>query len=179
MVLDGDSRAPQPSPMPLSAYGRVPTDNRATGPALPAHSAGSGPDPSLAFPHLPTAAAPALTPVNVSSFFCRTTPFQLSSSTGSCRVSAAPGAALGSAGCQERGGSGGSGWDGDTVLAQVQPGAGPAATGGCSHTIKRGLCAPAHALYGPGKVTSPLIKGFNNIYLVGVNNGSQDAVRIN
>lgn len=96
MVLDGDSRAPQPSPMPLSSYGRVPTDNRAMGPALPTHSAGSGPDPSLAFPHLPTAAGPALTPVNVSSFFCRTTPFQLSSSTGSCRVSAAPGAALGS-----------------------------------------------------------------------------------
>lgn len=55
-----------------------------------------------------------------------------------------------------------------------------ATLGGCRRTVTRqSRCAPTYGLRSPGKVTSPLIKGFNNIYLVGVNNGPQDAVRIN
>lgn len=46
-------RSPAFSHALVSSRGRVPTDNRAMGPALPTRSAGSGPDPSLAFPHLP------------------------------------------------------------------------------------------------------------------------------
>lgn len=48
-----------------------------------------------------------------------------------------------------------------------------------AYGLRHSLCTPTDALHSPGKVTSPLIKGFNNIYLIGVNNGPQDAVRIN
>lgn len=48
------------------------------------------------------------------------------------------------------------------------------------NTVAReSLCTPTCALHSPGKVTSPLIKGFNNICLIRVNNGPQDAARIN
>lgn len=48
------------------------------------------------------------------------------------------------------------------------------------NTVAReSLCTATCALHSPGKVTSPLIKGFNNICLIRVNNGPQDAARIN